>query len=316
MEYLAVEDLFSEIFSPVKLQLVAGSKGLKNKITNPRIQKPGLAISGYLQQVHAERVQILGRTEFQYLSTLSEKEAEKKLQALFNLPISCFIVSSGITPPKILVDLADQENIPLLTTELVSSTLISRLSSHLEELLAPELYLHGVLMDVYGIGVLILGSSGIGKSECALELIVRGHRLISDDVVKLNLRSAEEIVGKSPDLSRHYIEIRGLGIINIKDLFGIASVQDKMRVGLVVKLKQWKKQEDCERLGLDEQKINILGVDLPYIVMPVAPGRNLAVIIEVAARNQLLKQKGYCSVKKLDEELHRQLAEKKSEPQA
>ncbi len=312
MEFIVVEDLFGGKFSQLHLQLAAGKEGLRNKISNPRIQKPGLALSGYLQQVHLERVQILGRTELNYLSSLPEAEAEERIKALCQLPICCFIVSAGLTPPELLVKWTEEKNIPLLKTQFASSVLIGRLSSYLEERLAPQVYLHGVLLEVYGAGVMILGASGIGKSECALELVVRGHRLVSDDVIKAKLRSAEVIVGSSPDLSRHYIEIRGLGVLNIKDIFGVSSVLEKKRVELVIRLKPWKKIEECERLGLDEQKINILGVDLPLVEIQVAPGRNLAVIIEVAARNQLLKQKGYNAAKTIDEKLTRRLQEQKA----
>ncbi|MBI5789611.1 MAG: HPr(Ser) kinase/phosphatase [Candidatus Schekmanbacteria bacterium] len=311
MEFITVGDLFSARVSQLGLQLISGEKGLVNKIVNPRIQKPGLALAGYLQQVHPQRVQVLGQTEISYLSTLSEKEITDRITALCGLPIACLIVTTGLLPPPPLIECAQKHNIPLIKTDLPSSTLINRLTSYLEEQLAAETYLHGVLVSVYGVGVLILGPSGIGKSECALELIARGHHLISDDVVKVKLRSSELIVGSSPDLSRHYIEIRGIGILNIKDLFGVAAVREKKQVELVIKLKPWEKLEDCERLGLNEQVTNILGVGLPLVEIPVAPGRNLAVIIEVAARNQLLRQNGYNSAKAFEEKLVQQLSKQR-----
>ncbi len=307
MEFIPVEELLSKKSSHLQLQLLAGEKGLKNKISNPRIQKPGLALSGFLRQVHQERVQIIGCTELNYLATLSDEECSEKIKAFCRLNISCLVISTGLDPPETLVDFAELNNIPVFQTELPSSVLISRLSAFLEERLAPETYVHGGLVEVYGVGVLILGSSGIGKSECALELIGRGHPLIADDVVRLKLQAGDIIVGSSPDLSRHYIEIRGLGVINIKELFGISAVRKKKQIELVIELKPWSKMGDCERLGLDEQTISMLGVDLPLIVIPVAPGRNLAVIIEVAARNQLLKQRGYNSAAALDERLTNRL---------
>jgi HPr kinase/phosphorylase len=306
MPTITVQDLLNERASQFQLQLLAGGKGLNNKVAIPRIQKPGLTLAGYLAQVHPERIQILGKTEISYLKTLSKEEARQRIQSLCRLPISCFIITTNLNPPAELIDCANSRNIPLLKTPALSSVIISRLTSYLEERLAPETTVHGVLMDVFGVGVLIQGKSGVGKSECALELIVRGHRLVSDDVVRLKLRSAEVIIGSSPSLTRYLIEIRGLGILNIKDLFGVTAVRYRKRVELLVNLKPWR-EETYERLGLEEQTTAVLGVELPVVNIPVGPGRNLAVIIEVAARNQLLKLRGYSSAEVLDRKLIRQI---------
>ncbi len=309
MPTITVQELLNERSSQLQLKLLAGEKGLSNKITIPRIQKPALALAGYLAQVHPDRIQILGKSELEYLKTLPSEEVSRRIGALCQLPISCLILTSNLEAPPELITCANNRGLPLLRSSVISSVIISRITSYLEERLAPGTMVHGVLMDLFGVGVLIKGKSGIGKSECALELIVRGHRLVADDVVKLKLRSAEVIIGSSPELSRYLIEIRGIGILNIKELFGVTSVRYRKRVELMVNLEQWQKHS-YERLGLEEQTINVLAVDIPLVNIPVGPGRNLAIIIEVAARNQLLKLKGYNSAKILDQKLTHQLTQR------
>ena len=284
MPTITVQDLLNERSSQLQLKLLAGKPGVSNKIAVPRI----------------------GKTELAYLKTLPQEEARQKIRAFCQLPISCLIITTNLKPPPELIDCTNRKAIPLLQTPALSSVLISRITSYLEERLAPETTLHGVLMDVFGVGVLIRGKSGIGKSECALELIVRGHRLVADDVVKLKLRSAEVIIGSSPGLTRYLIEIRGLGVLNVKELFGVTAVRYRKRVEMLVNLERWQ-GEAYERLGLEEQQANILDVELPLFNIPVAPGRNLAIIIEVAARNQLLKLRGYHSAEVLDQKLMKQL---------
>jgi HPr kinase/phosphorylase len=306
MPTITVQDLLDERASQLQLDLLAGKEGLSNKVAIPRIQKPAMALTGYLEQVRPERIQVLGKTELYYLETLPKEEAQKRIAALCKLPISCLIITGNLEASEELINCANRRNIPLLRTPVLSSVLISRITSYLEERLAPETTVHGVLMDVFGVGVLIQGKSGIGKSECALELIVRGHRLVSDDVIKLKLRSAEVIIGSSPSLTMYLIEIRGLGVLNIKQLFGITSVRYRKRVELIVNLEDWQ-EETYERLGLEEKKANVLGVELPQVNIPVGPGRNLAIIIEVAARNCLLKLRGYNSAEVLEQKLIREI---------
>ncbi len=302
MFFITVKELLKEKSLPLKFSLIAGHNGISNKIVNPRIQKPALALAGHLAHVHPQRIQIFGKTELAYLKTLPAEKAKKRINALCYLSISCFIVTSNFDIPQELIDCANRHNIPLLKTPKVSSVLISRITSYLEERLAPEISLHGVLIDIFGVGVLIQGKSGIGKSECALELIVRGHRLVADDAVKLKLRSASVLIGSAPRVSRYLIEIRGLGILNVKELFGVTAVRYRKRVELLVNLKKWH-ETGFERLGLDEQTSSILDVDIATVNIPVGPGRNLAIIVEVAARNQLLKLRGYNSAEVLEQKL-------------
>ncbi len=288
------------------LSLVSGTDGLDNTIDRPRIQKPGLALAGFVEYIHPGRVQILGRSEITFLEERGPAERARIVSQLCRQGASCFIVTSGLTPPAELVQETERFAVPLLRTDLVSSALIDALTRYLEERLAPRVVVHGVLVDVYGIGVLLLGQSGVGKSECALELIVRGHRLVSDDVVEIR-RQGGLLIGTGPELTRYHMEVRGLGIINVKDLFGVASVRREKIVEYVIRLDPWQEGKRYERLGLDENGYEILGVELPCVEMPVGPGRNLAVLVEVAARNHLLKLKGYHPARQLARRLGQRL---------
>jgi HPr kinase/phosphorylase len=223
--------------------------------------------------------------------------------------VSCFVLTTGLNPPTELLDETERQGVPLLRTDLSTSTAIERLTRYLENKLAPQTVVHGVLLDVYGLGVLLMGDSGVGKSECAIDLVVRGHRLVSDDVVEIK-QLGDHLVGTGPELTRYHMELRGVGIINVKDLFGVASVRLTKYVEFVIKLDPWKPGKKYDRLGLDEVGYEILGVRLPYVEMPVGPGRNLSVLIEVAARNHLLKLKGYHPAR----ELARKLSERIQTP--
>jgi HPr kinase/phosphorylase len=220
--------------------------------------------------------------------------------------VSCFVLTAGLVPPPELVEETEQHRVPLLRTDLASSVIIDGLTRYLEDRLAPRAIVHGVLMDIYGLGVLLLGDSGVGKSESALDLVVRGHRLVSDDVVEIR-RRGEVLIGTGPELTRYHMELRGVGIINVKDLFGVASVRMTKFVEYVIRLDPWRAGKRYDRLGLDEKSYEILGVPLPYCEMPVGPGRNLSVLIEVAARNHLLKLKGYHPARELARRLGERL---------
>jgi len=309
-EYLTVQQLFDEQAERLKLVIIAGKDGLNRRIKSPRIQKPGLAIAGYFVQVRAERIQVLGNTEISFLQTLSRARCQEVLDAICRISISCFILTKKLSPPPELIRQCNKHKIPVLQSAIQSSVFIRQISTYMEEKLAAQTSIHGVLMDIYGRGVLVLGKSSIGKSECALDLIVRGHRLVSDDMVNIKLVPPDVLIGSGPDLIRYHMELRGLGIINIKDLFGVAAVRYRKKIELVVMMEEWKQSIEYERLGLDERTISILGIDLPLIKMPVAPGRNMAIIIEVAARNQLLKESGYYSARDFDRKVVDQLTKK------
>jgi HPr kinase/phosphorylase len=292
------ELLDDEAASSLNLVLLAGAEGLDNVVDRARIQKPGLALAGFLEYVHPGRIQVLGKSETTFLRERPAGERTRIVSQLCRQGVSCFVLTTGLEPSDELTAETERHGVPLLRTDLSSSAAIERLTRYLEDRLAPRAIVHGVFLDVYGLGVLVLGDSGVGKSECAIELVARGHRLVSDDVVEIK-RRGDVLVGTGPELTRYHMELRGVGIINVKDLFGVASVRQTKFVEYVIKLDPWKPGKRYDRLGLDENGYEILGVVLPYVEMPVGPGRNLSVLIEVAARNHLLKLKGYHPAREL-----------------
>jgi len=304
---MAVRELLTdEEAEGLALTLLAGADGLDNIVNRPRIQKPGLALAGFLEYIHPGRIQILGKSEINFLNERASAERSRIVSQVCRQGVSCFVVTSGLPPPPELLEETERQHVPLLRTELSSSAIIDALQRYLEDRLAPHAVVHGVLLDLYGLGVLLLGDSGVGKSECALDLVVRGHRLVSDDVVEIK-RRGDVLVGTGPELTRYHMELRGLGIVNVKDLFGVASVRLSKFVEFVIRLDPWKPGKRYDRLGLDERGYEILGVALPYVEMPVGPGRNLSVLIEVAARNHLLKLKGYNPARELARRLGERL---------
>lgn len=300
---LTIQDLLDETEYGLELTLLGGAAGLGYQVSSPRIQKPGLALTGYTEHLHPDRIQVLGNTEISYFSQLEPQAAQAHASALCAFPISCFIVTKGLALPPSFLAAAESAGIPVLGTRHQSSTFISLITKFLEERLLPTTHLHGVLVDVLGIGVLLTGKSGIGKSECALDLVIRGHRLVADDMVFIKKKMPASLVGQPEEHIQHLMEIRGLGIINIKDLYGVSSIREKKIIDLVLELEEWDSEQEYDRLGIDDRKTTIMGVDLPHLVLPVRPGRNLAAIIEVAARNFLLKGMGYHSARDFQEQL-------------
>jgi len=293
----------------LRLTLITGQAGLVHRISSARIQKPGLALTGFTEHLHPERVQVFGNTEVSYLRTLTEGQQREVLKKLFESELACVIVTKDLEIPKPLVDGCENARLALMKTTLSISAFISQVQAFLEEALTATGTLHGVLVDVYGVGVLLMGKSGIGKSEIALDLVMHGHRLVADDVVNLVRRKEGHVTGHGTEIIRHHMEIRGLGIINIKDLFGIAAVRENKKIELVIELVEWDEDEEYDRLGLDDQHYEVLGLQIPKLRVPVRPGRNVATIIEVAARNQLLKLQGHHSAREFQETLNRAIAE-------
>lgn len=291
------------------LELVAGAAGLDRLITSPHVQKTGLALAGFDEYLKPGRVLIFGQSEVRYLESLDEPSRQRTLALAFTRDFPCVMATGGFTLPREVLDQAERASRPVLQTAVATPTAIAKLSSILEDSLAERIMLHAGLLDVLGLGVLIVGESGIGKSECALDLIARGHRLVADDTVEVRRRSETMLIGTCPELTRHHMELRGLGVINIKDIFGIASTRTSKRVELVVQLERWDPQRQYERLGLDDQQYEILGLRVPLLKMPVAPGRNIAILIEVAVRNQMLRTRGHHAARLLAERLDRQLRE-------
>lgn len=306
---LSIQELLSEKEAGLDLELLAGEAGLGHLVQVPRIQKPGLALAGYTTNLHPDRIQVLGSTELTYLESLPVEKASAHLRQLCALDISCFIITKGQQPPEILVRETEQQGIPLLRTHHQSSTFISLITNFLEERLLPSTTVHGVLVDVLGVGVLLLGKSGVGKSECALDLVLRGHRLVADDIVKVRMKLPAVLFGEGMDLLHYHMEIRGLGIINIKHLFGVAAIRERKKIDLAVELVEWEEGREYDRLGLVEQQYPLLGLQVPLLRIPVRPGRNMTSIVEVAARNQLLKEMGYHSALEFQDRLEKRMAE-------
>ena len=309
MAGLSIKELLGEKEAGLDLELLAGQAGLEKQVKVPRIQKPGLALAGYTTSLHPDRVQVLGATELTYLSSLTHSKAIQNIQKLCDLPICCLVITKGQNPPDFLIEEVESRGISLLRTHHQSSTFISLITRFLEERLLPATTVHGVLVDVLGVGVLLMGKSGIGKSECALDLILRGHRLVADDVVKVRMKLPAVLFGEGSDLLHYHMEIRGLGILNIKHLFGVAAIRERKKIDLAIELEEWDAEEDYDRLGLEDLKYSLLGLDIPMQKIPVRPGRNITSIVEVAARNQLLKEMGYHSAIEFQDRLEKRMAE-------
>jgi HPr kinase/phosphorylase len=289
------------------LELLAGAAGLERRITSPFIQKTGLALAGFDVYLQPGRILIFGESEVRYLESLDSSSRADSLRRTLARDMPTVLITGGFAPPPELTVEAERAGVPLLTTPVPTPIAIAKLTALLEDSLAERTVMHAVLMDILGLGVLIVGESGIGKSECALDLVVRGHRLVADDTVEIRRRAESVLIGTCPDLTRHHMEVRGLGVINIRDLFGVASTRSSKRVELVVQLERWEPGRAYERLGLDDLHFEILGLPIPLLRMPVGPGRNVAILVEVDARNQLLRSRGHHAARKLAARLERQL---------
>ena len=312
MPRLSISEFLSETEAGLDLEILAGKRGLSRFVQVPRIQKPGLALAGYTKNLHPDRIQILGDTELSYLFDLYRQDPEKaenRVAELCSFDICCFIITKDLEPPDTLLRAVEIQGIPLLRTHHQSSTFISLITQYLEERLLAQTSVHGVLVDVLGVGVLLLGKSGIGKSECALDLVLRGHRLVADDIIKVRLKLPAVLFGEGNDLLHYHMEIRGLGIINIKHLFGVAAIRERKKIDMVIELVEWQDDHEYDRLGLEEKTYDLLGVKLPLQTIPVRQGRNITTIVEVAARNQLLKEMGYHSAVEFEERLEQRMAE-------
>ena len=289
------------------LDLLAGAAGLERRITLPYVQKTGLALSGFDEYLRAGRVLIFGESEIRFLERMAPDARALALRRLFQRDFPCVMITMGLDGPAELALESERAGVPLLRTALTTPVAIARLTNLLEDRLAPRETRHGVLMDILGLGVFLTGESGIGKSECALDLVVRGHRLVADDTVEVRCRGEAVLIGTCPELTRNHVEIRGLGLVNVTDLFGVSASRSSKRVELVVHLERWEPGREYERLGLDPTTIEILGVSIPLVTMPVAPGRNVAMLVEVAARNQLLRSRGRHAAQLLAARLERRL---------
>jgi len=308
-EHVLVQELLGEELAHLGLSVRSGEQHLDNRITNPRVQKPGLAFAGFYEYIKPGRVQIVGESELGYLATLDTTERRERFGRIAALEIPVLVLTKGLEPPADLLEECRRREVPVLVGKALSSVVIKSIGFFLEDHLVPSTRVHGTLLEIYGIGVLIRGASGVGKSEAALDLITRGHSLVADDRVTIKRYPSGELVGYSEETIRHHMELRGLGIVNVKDLFGLAAVRERKTIDLVVELEPWQEGKAYERLGLDESVFTILEAPCPFIRIPVAPGRNVANLVQIAARNHVLKLQGTHSARefarKLEEELER-----------
>jgi HPr kinase/phosphorylase len=281
-----------DIIKKFDMELVSGEEGINRPITTTDISRPGLEIAGYFEYYPAERLQLLGKTELTFFEKLDPRDRASRMEQLCTDITPGIIVTRDMEVPAELIEAAEQESVPVMRSKQKTTRLSSHLTNYLESKLAPTTAVHGVLVDIYGIGVLITGKSGVGKSETALELVKRGHRLVADDCVEIRQEDIGTLVGNSPDLIEHLLEIRGVGIINVMTLFGAGAVRSHKRISLIIDLEIWDQKKSYDRLGLDEEKMKILDTDVTKLTVPVRPGRNLAVIIEVASMNFRLKRMG------------------------
>lgn len=305
--FVEVAELLGEELAALSLSILSGESHLDNRITHPRVQKPGLAFAGYYPYIKPGRVQIVGESETEYLKTLERAERHERFDRITSLPVPVFVITKGLQPLAGFLQKCRERQVPVLSSTALSSTVIKQVSWFLEEHLVPTTRLHGVLLEIYGLGVLLIGESGVGKSESALDLITRGHSLVADDRVTVKRYPNGELMGSCDEPLRHHMELRGLGIVNVQDLFGLAAVRERKGIDLVIELEHWDETRSYDRLGLDETLYEILDTPCPYIKMPVALGRNIAILVEIAARNHVLKLQGHHSARDLARRLEREL---------
>ncbi|HOX02506.1 MAG TPA: HPr(Ser) kinase/phosphatase [Candidatus Paceibacterota bacterium] len=307
-DIVTVDRFFREYSGKLGLELLAGSPGLKRFIREPTINRPGLALAGFTRYFASKRIQVIGSAEATFLKSLSSEQRERRYAELFAYRIPCVVVCRRINPDRALLDQAEKAQVPVFKCPLITMKFINLATLALETMFAPHGTEMGSMVDIHGVGVIIRGESGIGKSECVLELIERGYSLISDDITRLTVLEGEQLIGSSPPLTQNMMEVRGIGIINVAAMFGIKSIRPEKQVDLVVTLRQWEEVMDVDRLGMDEERIRILGVSIPHVVLPVRPGRNLARLVEVAALQVKLRASGVNAARDLNNRLIAQIA--------
>lgn len=311
-DIVTVERFYSTEADALQLKLIAGASGLNKIIREPTVNRPGLVLAGHTKYFAMRRVQVIGNAEATYLKSLPVEERIKRYKTLFSYKIPCLVFCRNIKPDRYLLKIAEEKDVPVFSTPLITMKFINLATIALEMMFSPKETVMGSMVDIMGMGVIIKGESGIGKSESVLALIERGYSLVSDDVVLVTLLEGHELIGRSPELTRNCMEVRGIGIINVQLMFGIRSIRNEKRVDLVVTLKEWDKVEEIDRLGMEEEYTYILGVRVPHITIPVRPGRDIARLIEVAALYTKLKATGYNAATELNERLVRKMSEEKS----
>ncbi|GAB4297012.1 MAG: HPr(Ser) kinase/phosphatase [Ignavibacteriaceae bacterium] len=309
-EFITVGFLFTNAKSIAKLSLFSDKGDLNKKIYEQNLHRPGLALAGFVDLFTYSRVQVFGNTEMRYLAQLDEESRINTLRRIFKFDIPCIVLTNDNKPFPVLKQLADEHKVPILGSPLTTTKLAYLVSDFLDDQFAPRVSLHGSFVDVYGVGILFVGKSGIGKSEVALDLIERGHRLVADDLIILTKKGEGILMGAGTQIAKHNLEIRGLGIIDVERMFGIRAIRYQKRLEIVVELEIWNEKEQYTRTGLDEKHVSILDVDIPYVKLPILPGKNITVISEVISLNYLLKHYGYDSAKVFQERLQKRINNK------
>ena len=310
---VTVEQFFKEHAAALQMKLLAGEDKLKRIIREPTVNRPGLALSGFTRYFAYKRVQVMGHAEVFYLRELRTEEREARYAYLFAYKIPCMVFSRGLKPDKEFLAAAEQASVPIFQTPLVTMKFINLATLAVETMFAPRGTELGSMIDILGIGVIIRGESGIGKSEAVLALIERGYSLVADDVVKAVLNDNREVMCTSAELTRDHMEVRGIGIINVAQMFGVKAIRKEKSLDLIVSLKQWDEVKDVDRLGLEQEYVKVLGIDIPHVTIPVRPGRDLARLVEVAAFQVKLRKSGYNAAEDLNQRLLAQMAQKAAE---
>ncbi len=313
MSYIEVGKLLDEKLHPgLKLRLLAGEQGTERHLVSIDVNRPGLALAGFYRNFAEDRIQVFGRGETAYIEDCSDADRERILDEFFKYRHPGLIFTHGNTPPPAFIEAANATDTPLFATALSTHNFIVQFTHYMGEALAPSTSLHGVLIDVFGVGILLMGASGIGKSETALELVERHHRLVADDIVHIRCVGETELVGRASEVIEHHMELRGVGIINVKDLFGVGAILGQCKINLVIRMEDWDQSKDYDRLGLEEETVDILGVQVPRIHLPVRPGRNVPILIETAAMNHRSKRMGYHAARELSNRINAQIEKKNS----
>lgn len=308
-DIVTVERFYTEHASSLELKLVAGASGLKRIIREPTVNRPGLALAGFTRYFASKRVQVIGNAESHFLKSVPHEAREQRYATLFSHKIPCVVFCRGFRPDRLFLQAAERCNVPIFNTPQITMKFINLATLALEMMFAPYGSELGSMVDILGVGVIIRGESGIGKSESVLALIERGYSLVSDDVTKVTLVDGREVIGTSAEITRNHMEVRGIGIVNVAAMFGVKSIRREKKIDLIVALRSWEEVPDVDRLGMDEEFVNILGVGIPQITIPVRPGRDLARLIEVAAFQTKLKASGYNPAKELNERLIAKMAQ-------
>jgi len=308
-DIVTVERFYTEHSASLELNLVAGASGLKRLIREPTVNRPGLALAGFTRYFASKRVQVIGNAESHFLKSVAYTERERRYETLFGHKIPCVVFCRGFQPDRLFLKVAERYDVPIFNTPQITMKFINLATLALEMMFAPHGSELGSMVDILGVGVIIRGESGIGKSESVLALIERGYSLVSDDVTKVTLVDGREVIGTSAEITRNHMEVRGIGIVNVAAMFGVRSIRREKQVDLIVTLRSWEEVPDVDRLGMEEEFVKILGVDIPQITIPVRPGRDLARLIEVAAFQTKLKASGYNPAKELNDRLIAKMAQ-------